>query len=311
MQEFNTNPPGSAVLTSEREIRRVTWWGFSGNIVLSVFKIVAGIAGHSQSVVADGIHSLSDTVTDVAVIAGSYYWSRPPDQDHPYGHKRLETTVSIFIGVILFAAGALIGWEAVSSLDEPDNDIPGIIAPIAAAISIVTKEWMYRWTRAVGKRINSLALSANAWHHRLDAFSSVPVLVAVGVIMVRPTWVLLDHLAAFFVAILICYAAIRIILSGFKELNDQGAPLEVCEQIRDIVLTHPSVRQVHDIRTRYTGNSLQVDLHVVVDSSMTVYEGHQVAENIKARVIADGPDVIDVVVHVEPMESAKPGVACR
>ncbi|MFP3981945.1 MAG: cation diffusion facilitator family transporter [Desulfobacterales bacterium] len=295
---------------AESQVRRVTWWGFGGNILLAAFKVAAGWLGHSQAVVADGIHSLTDTLTDVAVILGSYYWSRPADDSHPYGHKRLETTVSIFIGGVLFLAGAGIGWDAVTSVYKPHEKHPGVIAFAAAAASIGIKEALYRWNRRVGSRINSVSLTANAWHHRLDAFSSIPVLIAVGVAMVNPQWHLLDHLAAFFVAILICYAAIRIILSGFRELVDQGAPREVCEQIKDLVKTHPAVIQVHNVRTRYAGNLLCVDLHVVVDSQMTVYEGHRVAEQVKHILLRKGPAILDAEVHIEPEEAALPGDQC-
>ncbi|MFP4573131.1 MAG: cation diffusion facilitator family transporter [Desulfobacterales bacterium] len=286
---------------SEFLVRKVTWWGLAVNVLLAVFKITAGWLGHSHAVVADGIHSITDTITDAAVILGSYFWSRPADDTHPYGHKRLETTISIFIGSMLFLAGAGIGWNAVTSMYEPHARHPKIIAFAAAAVSIVIKEALYQWTFRTGRRIKSLSLTANAWHHRLDAFSSIPVLAAVGAAFMYPQFHLLDHLAAFFVAILICYAAIGIILSGFRELVDQGAPPEVCEQIRQIVTAHPLVRQVHNIRTRYSGNLLCVDLHVVVDSQMTVYEGHRVAEEVKERLLYQGPDVLDVEVHIEPL----------
>ena len=289
---------------AETQVRRITWWGFGGNIVLAVFKIAAGWLGHSQAVVADGIHSITDTFTDVAVILGSYYWSRPADDSHPYGHKRLETTVSIFIGGVLFLAGAGIGWDAVTSVYKPHAKHPGVIAFAAAVVSIVVKEALYQWNRRVGTRVSSVSLTANAWHHRLDAFSSIPVLVAVGVALAYPQWHLLDHLAAFFVAILICYAAIGIILSGFRELVDQGAPLEVCERIKHLVKIHPSVVQVHNIRTRYAGNLLCVDLHVVVDGQMTVHEGHRVAEQVKNLLLHQGPDILDAEVHIEPEEAA-------
>lgn len=294
----------------ESQVRRVTWWGFGGNILLAAFKVAAGWLGHSQAVVADGVHSLTDTLTDVAVILGSYYWSRPADDSHPYGHKRLETTVSIFIGGVLFLAGAGIGWDAVTSVYKPHEKHPGLIAFAAAAASIVIKELLYQWNMRVGSRINSMSLTANAWHHRLDAFSSIPVLIAVGVAFVYPQWHLLDHLAAFFVAILICYAAIRIILSGFRELVDQGAPREVCEQIKYLVKTHPAVIQVHNVRTRYAGNLLCVDLHVVVDSQMTVYEGHRVAEQVKNLLLRKGPEILDAEVHIEPEEAALPDGRC-
>ncbi len=291
---------------TEIAIRRITWWGFFCNIFLSLFKITAGWLGHSQAVVADGIHSLTDTVTDLALIVGSYFWSRPADDSHPYGHRRLETTVSIFIGVILFLAGTGIGWNAIISVKAPHARHPELIALAAAATSIIIKEFLFHWNRRAGARLNSLALTANAWHHRLDAFSSVPVLVAVGVAFVRPSWHLLDHAAAFFVAILICLAATRIILTGFKELVDQGAPLEIRDQIDQLVRCHPDVLQAHNIRTRYVGNQLCVDLHVVVDSRMTVSRGHRVAEQVKQLLRQQGPQIIDVEVHLEPEEAALP-----
>lgn len=294
----------------EARVRKVTWWGFFINILLAVFKVTAGWLGHSQAVVADGIHSITDTATDVAVILGSYYWSRPADHTHPYGHKRLETTVSIFIGAMLFMAGAGIGWDAVTSVYKQHVRHPGVIAFAAAAASIVIKELLYQWNIRVGRRINSVSLSANAWHHRLDAFSSMPVLVAVGVAFFYPQLHILDHVAAFFVAILICYAALGIILSGFRELVDQGAPPEVCEQIRRIVESHDAVRQVHNIRTRYAGNLLCIDLHVVVDSQITVYQGHRVAEEVKNLLLREGPDVLDTEVHIEPEEAALPDGEC-
>lgn len=294
----------------ESLVRRVTWWGLVVNVALAAFKITAGFLGNSHAVVADGVHSITDTVTDAVVILGSYFWSRPADDSHPYGHKRLETTVSIFIGVMLFLAGAGIGWETVRAMSAPHAHHPRIIALVAAVVSILIKEFLYQWTRRAGLRIKSVALTANAWHHRLDAFSSIPVVIAVAVAFLYPKWHLSDHLAAFFVAILICYASIGIIISGFKELVDQGAPHDVCEQIREIVRTHPGVRQVHNIRTRYAGSLLCVDLHVVVDSHMTVYEGHRVAEQVKNLLLHQGPDVMDVEVHVEPLEAALPEDRC-
>jgi cation diffusion facilitator family transporter len=309
--DFHSKKVRDQEKSSVKQIRRITWIGMLINILLAVFKMLAGIFGHSHAVFADGIHSFSDTVTDVAVIVGSYYWSKPADREHPYGHKRLETTVAIFIGGLLLTAGVGIGWNAVQHLNVQKASSPGLIALFAAMVSIFAKEALYRWTNGVGRRINSPSLLANAWHHRLDAFSSIPVFIAVGVAVIFPAWDMLDHLAAFIVSIMICYSAVKIILSGFKELIDEGASFETCEQIKDIALSHPDVRQVHNIRTRFTGNSLHVDLHMVVDGSMTVYEGHFVAEDVKKRIMAQGPDVIDVVVHIEPIEVALPKEACE
>ena len=289
-------------MAPERAVRRVTWWGFVVNVGLSVFKVAAGLLGNSHAVVADGVHSLTDTVTDVAVIAGSYFWAKPADSMHPYGHKRLETTVSIFIGVVLLVAGIGIGWRALYDFMEGTVSRPGVIALAAAAVSILCKEGLYRWTRMVSERVNSVSLAANAWHHRLDALSSIPVLIAVGVTILHPPWAFLDHVAAVLVAVLVAGAALKIILNGFKELVDQGAPRETCLRIRDIAMADEKVRDVYNIRTRYAGNSLQVDLHVAVDGDLSVHEGHRIADNVKRRIIEAGPHVIDVIVHIEPAE---------
>lgn len=297
-------------MAPERAIRRVTWWGFFLNIGLSIFKVVAGILGNSHAVVADGIHSLTDTVTDIAVIAGSYFWAKPADSTHPYGHKRIETTVSIFIGAFLLVAAVFIGWRAVYDLMEREMSRPGAIALAAAAVSIVLKEGIFRWTRHVGKKVNSVALAANAWHHRLDALSSIPVLIAVAVTMIYPPWFMLDHLAAFFVAVLVFGAALKIILNGFKELVDEGAPKKICFRIRDVAMADERIRHVYNIRTRYAGNYLQVDLHVAVNGDLSVHEGHRIAEGVQKRIIEAGPHVIDVIVHIEPADHLEDEDVC-
>lgn len=298
-------------MAPERSVRRVTWWGFFLNIGLSIFKVFAGIMGNSHAVVADGIHSLTDTVTDIAVIAGSYFWAKPADDLHPYGHKRLETTVSIFIGLFLFLAAVFIAWQAVTDIRCGYVSKPGVIALAAAVVSIVIKEGLYRWTRRVGKRVYSVALAANAWHHRLDALSSIPVLVAVAAAIVYPPWYMLDQLAAIFVAVLVFYASLRIVVNGFKELVDEGAPRETCERIRDIAVADEKVRKAYNIRTRFAGNHLQVDLHLAVDGNMTVHEGHEIAEDVKKRIVKGVPRVLDVVVHIEPLEFVAPEDDCR
>lgn len=284
----------------EKHIRNVTWAGLVANLLLSGFKLFAGIAGSSQAIVADAVHSLSDSVTDVAVLVGSHYWSLPPDETHPHGHRRIETLVTIFIGVALFVAGIEIARDAVRTLSEKHATPPGGIALVAAGVSIVCKEGLYRWTAFAGKRVRSPALVANAWHHRLDAVSSVPALLAVGGAILIPRWAFLDHVGALAVSVLIIYAAVKIIWPGIREFTDAGAPQHICDEITRIALREKGVCGVHAVRTRYIGMSLQADLHVVVDRSMTVQEGHEVAEAVKVLIINEGPDVIDVLVHIEP-----------
>jgi cation diffusion facilitator family transporter len=288
----------------EKIVRKVTWVGLFINLFLAGFKFIAGIFGKSQALVADAIHSLTDLTTDIAVIAGSHYWSRPPDEDHPYGHRRLETLVAVFIGIALVAAGIGIGWKAISTLHQKHASSPGWIAVLAAFISIICKETIYRWTAITGKRVKSAALAANAWHHRTDAISSVPVLIAVGGAKAFPSWSFLDHVGAAVVSIFILHASIKIIWPALSELIDAGAPSETRKKIRAMALKNEGVLQVHDIRTRYISSSIQVDLHIVVAGSITVRAGHVIADDVRNRIIEKIPEVLGVIVHVDPPERA-------
>ena len=294
------SPDGSR----EKTIRKVTWVGLFTNVLLAGFKFIAGISGKSQALVADAIHSLTDLTTDIAVIAGSHYWSRPPDESHPYGHRRMETLVTVFIGIALAAAGIGVGWKAISTLHAKHASPPGWIAVVAAFVSIVCKEAIYRWTAIIGRRVKSSALAANAWHHRTDAISSLPVLIAVAGARIFPSWSFLDHVGAAVVAILILYASIKIIWPALSELIDAGAPTEIRKRIRTSALKNEGVLQVHDIRTRYISSSIQVDLHIVVEGSITVREGHDIADDVKNRIINEIQEVLDVIVHVDPPEKA-------
>ena len=288
----------------EKFVRKVTWIGLLVNLLLSGLKFAAGFYGRSQALIADAIHSLTDTTTDVAVIAGSLYWDRPPDEGHPYGHRRLETLVSVFIGIMLAAAGVGIGWQALATLHQEHGQPPGWIAVLAALVSIVSKEILYRWTASAGKRIKSPALAANAWHHRSDAISSLPVLVAVGGAKIFPSWSFLDHVGAAVVSIFILHAAVKIIWPGISELIDVGAPREMQRKIHAIAFKINGVIEAHKIRTRYISTSIQVDMHIVVDGEISVREGHEIADDVRDRIIDEIEEVVDVVVHVDPPEVA-------
>ena len=287
-------------------VRKVTWVGLFVNLFLAALKFAAGILGKSQALVADAIHSLTDLTTDAAVIAGSHYWERPPDDDHPYGHKRLETLVTAFIGMMLAAAGIGIGWKAVSTLHHKAASPPGWIAVLAALASIICKEAIYRWTARTGKRLKSSALAANAWHHRTDALSSLPVLIAVAGARLFPTWSFLDRVGAVVVSIFIIHASLKIIWPALGELIDAGVPAEMRKNIREIAHKNEYVRQVHDIRTRYISTHIQVDLHIVVQGSLSVRQGHAIADDVRHRIIAVIPEILDVVVLVDPPEKALP-----
>lgn len=293
---------GSAGPSREAYVRKVTWIGLLINIGLSSLKFAAGYFGRSQALIADAIHSLTDTTTDIAVIAGSHYWSRPPDESHPYGHRRLETLVTAFIGLVLAAAGIGIGWEAISTLHKMHASPPGWIAVYAAMASIVTKEILYRWTAAVGKKTKSPALAANAWHHRTDAISSLPVLVAVTGALIFPSWSFLDHVGAAIVSVFILHAAMKIIWPAVSELIDAGAPEEIQKKIAEIACSTSGVREVHAVRSRYISSSIQIDMHIVVDGNMSVQEGHTIADNVENNIISGIPEVLEVVVHVDPTQ---------
>jgi len=286
----------------EAYVRKVTWIGLLINIGLSILKFAAGYFGRSQALIADAIHSLTDTTTDIAVIAGSHYWSRPPDESHPYGHRRLETLVTAFIGLVLAAAGIGIGWEAISTLHKMHSSPPGLIALFAAMASIVTKEILYRWTASVGKKIKSQALAANAWHHRSDAISSLPVLVAVTGALIFPSWSFLDHVGAAIVSVFILHAAMKIIWPAVSELIDAGAPEEIQKKIAEIACNISGVREVHAVRSRYISSSIQIDMHIVVDGNMSVQEGHTIADKVENNIVSGIPQVLEVVVHVDPSQ---------
>jgi cation diffusion facilitator family transporter len=289
----------------ETVVRKVTWIGLLINITLACIKFAAGYFGRSQALIADAIHSLTDTVTDFAVIAGSHFWSRPPDESHPYGHRRLETLVTVFIGLMLAAAGIGIGWDAIATLHKKDSTPPGWIALLAAMVSIVTKEVLYRWTATAGKKIKSPALAANAWHHRTDAISSIPVLIAVGGALIFPSWSFLDLVGAVVVSIFIMHAAMKIVWPGINELIDAGAPENIQKRISDLTCNNQGVQEVHKVRTRYISTSILVDMHIVVDGSISVRDGHTIADAVEYKIIDSIPNVLGVIVHVDPSDAGQ------
>jgi cation diffusion facilitator family transporter len=276
----------------------------AANAALAAVKCAGGIAGSSQAVVADAVHTLSDSLTDAAILVGAGHWAQPPDACHPYGHRRIETLITIAIGLFLLGVGIGIGVKAALSLQTIPEQPPRWIAFWAALLSIVVKEGMYRWTFAAGTRMRSSALTANAWHHRADALSSIPAALAVAGALVNPAWRLLDGIGALVVCLFIIRAAWRICRPALGELIDAGAPARDVQRITQRVLRVEGVRQVHAVRTRYAGPCLLVDLHVLVDPDMSVRAGHAVAEKVERVLRAQEPAVCDVVIHVEPCESA-------
>ncbi len=285
-----------------RAIRRVTFVGLLVNLAFFCLKLWIGIVGGSQALVADAVHSLSDSLTDVTILFGTHFWSAPPDAEHPHGHRRIETVITFFIGLALAVVGVLLAVRAVATLHAREQASPSWGVFWVACLSIVVKELIYQWTTRVGRRVRSSSVLANAWHHRSDALSSVPVAVATIGAKLAPDWGFLDYVAAILVAFLILYAACQIAWPAFTQLIDAGAGLEERQRLLSLAETVPGVLAVHALRTRYVGPGLQVDLHVLVDPDIPVRKGHEIAMLVSRTLKEKGPDVVDVLVHIEPFE---------
>ncbi len=289
-------------------VSRVTLIGMFINIFLSAAKFVAGFLFGSQALIADGVHSTSDLVTDIAVLAGVKYWSQPPDPEHPYGHARIETMVTAFIGLLLALAGIEIGWQAVHTWIDGTHaeDARHDITFLVALVSIVSKEWLYRWTKRIALEIKSPAMAANAWHHRSDALSSIPVACAILITMVFPKLWWVDQFGALIVSLFIVYAAWEIMHPALMELSDYGAPLAIAKDIEEEALSEDGVLSVHHVRTRTYGSRIYVDLHIRVDGSIPVRQGHTIAHHVRSRLVKAKLNIADVIVHVEPQPDDEP-----
>lgn len=281
-------------------IRRITWIGIAGNVLIAVLKFTLGAIGHSQALVADAVHSLSDLITDVAILVGVKFWSPPPDDSHPYGHGRIEAMVTVLIGFAVAVVALGIGFNGFVTIVRGDYQPPALIAVAGAVASILVKEVLYQWTAHVGRKTRSSALLANAWHHRSDALSSIPVALAVAVASWRPEWAVADALGAVVVGGFILYVAWKILAPALVELSDGSAPRHVQREIETLALEVPDVQGVHRIRTRHLGPLIQVDLHAVVDGAVSLTVAHDVAEALRQKVKEKIPSVADVLVHVDP-----------
>ncbi|RCK80442.1 MAG: Cobalt-zinc-cadmium resistance protein [Candidatus Ozemobacter sibiricus] len=302
------NPLSEANL---QEVQRVTVLGLLINLVLTLAKLVAGITGHSQAVVADAVHSLSDSATDIVVLVGARFWGKPADADHPYGHRKVESFATAFIGLALGLVGLGLGYNALVTMHEQHEAPPGLEALLAALASIVVKEWLYQWTIRVGKRVKSSAVIANAWHHRSDALSSIPVAVAVGTSFILPGWAFLDHVATVAVALFILQATWMIMSQPIHDLLERGVEAEVLQAIERHVRGIPGVRDFHKIRTRSVSSAIFVDLHVHVDAHLDIAQGHNIARQVKKALLESELGIVDVLVHIEPYDPARGLVECN
>lgn len=294
----HNNSPNKA-----KDIQRITLIGLLANVILTILKCLLGYLGNSKALIADGIHSLSDLATDIAILVGVKYWTAPADEKHPYGHHKVETIVTIIISFIIASAGIGIGYNAILTMlsDEPQL-IPHSYAAIAAALSIVVKEVLYRFTVQQAEKLKSPSLKANAHHHRSDVYSSLPALIAVIAPQISPQLIILDSIGAVVVSLFILALAYELLKPCFSELVDSAAAPEEITAIKETVLAVEGVRSTHKIRTRRLGFGIYADLHIQVDGSMSVTNGHNISSDVKKALLNNGHDITDIVVHLEPYD---------
>jgi len=282
------------------QTRNVTIVGIIVNIFLSMAQLIGGFFSHSQALIADGIHTLSDLASDFVVLIAAKMANKDADDDHPYGHGRFETVATVVLGLALAGVAIGIALNAIDRLLNPETLLqPEPLALFFAALAILSKEGLYQYTMRVAKQIDSKMLQANAWHHRSDAISSILVALGVaGSIFLKIPW--LDAAAAILVAIMIFYMGLRLIFDSTMELVDTALEPEKIEEIKQFISTLEGVEQMHMLRTRKMGNQVLADVHVQVNSYLSVSEGHYIAENVMQKLRKKFPEVSDITVHIDP-----------
>ena len=293
------------MMNREKQIFRVTLLGSVANLLLVVFKFIAGIVGHSAAMIADAVHSLSDFITDIIVIIFVAISGKPEDSDHSYGHGKYETLATAVIGIILFFVGVGIlisGIKAiVGALQGEPLQAPSLLALIAAVISIVVKEALYHYTVKRGKALGSSSVVANAWHHRSDALSSIGTAIGIGgAVFFGEQWRILDPIAAVVVSIFVVKVAVELIKPCIDELVERSLPEEVEQRIQALILQSPQVSSPHHLRTRRIGGYIAIEVHIRMDGQISLSEAHQVASDIERRLKAEFGEKTHIGIHMEP-----------
>ena len=291
----------------EKSIYRVTLAGSAVNVVLLVFKFVAGFLGGSAAMIADAVHSLSDFITDVIVLLFVKLSAKPEDSDHDYGHGKYETLATSLIGLALMFVGIMILYNGVCSIASAIMGSPlpqpGMIALAAALVSIALKEWAYRFTVKVGRKCESQAVIANAWHHRSDALSSIGTAVGIGgAILLGEKWTVLDPIAAVVVSVFIIRTAWQLTKQSAGELLEQSLPADMEREIVDIVAREPMTSEVHHLRTRRIGSHIAIEMHLRMPGDISLYESHQHATNIEQKLRKRFGASTHIGLHVEPLK---------
>ena len=271
------------------------------NIVLSVAKLVVGIGAHSNAMISDAVHSVSDVFSTIVVMIGIKFASKKPDKEHPYGHERLECVTAIILAMILFVTGLGIGLTAITNIlfsDYGQLSTPGIFALIAAIVSIIVKEGMFWYTRYYAKKIDSGSLMADAWHHRTDAFSSIGALV--GIAGARLGFPVMDSIASLVIFLFIAKAAFDIFKDAMDKMVDHSCDEETEKAIYECVLRNENVIEIDLLKTRIFGNKIYVDVEIQADASHTLLEAHHIAETVHNDIEQSFPKVKHIMVHVNP-----------
>lgn len=285
----------------QKTAMKISMVSIVGNILLSLFKAIAGIVANSGAMISDAIHSASDVFSTIVVIIGIRLSGKESDKEHPYGHERMECVAAILLATILAATGLFIGWSAVEKITVQDDSalaVPGILALVAAVVSIAVKEAMFWYTRAGAKKIDSGALMADAWHHRSDALSSIGALV--GIAGARMGYSILDAIASLVICIFIEKAAIDIFKDAINKMVDKACDDETEHEMYECVMKNESVRGVDLLRTRTFGNKIYVDIEIRVDGKLTLWEAHAIAESVHDSVETEFSKVKHIMVHVNP-----------
>lgn len=291
----------SETQTNERtEIsKRVTLVGAVANILLSVLKVIFGFVAQSHSLIVDGIHSLSDLISDAMVWFASHHAQHGPDEKHPYGHGRFETIATLGLGILLILVAIGIVWDSAARLFTPEKLLhPGALALVVAVFSVLIKEGLYHYTMLAGRKIGSKMIQANAWHHRSDAISSIVVVVGVaGTIAGLPY---LDTVAAVVVGVMIAMVGWKLGWPALEELMDAGLEQERLEKVKEIIRAVDGVDAIHMLRSRSIGGEIIVDVHILVAPWMSVTEGHMISQTVMERLLGEVDEISDVTVHVDP-----------
>jgi cation diffusion facilitator family transporter len=285
----------------EAKIRSITVWGIFANIFLVIIKIISGIMINSSALIADGFHSLSDLATDFIVLVSARLSSRPPDETHPYGHKKFDTIASQVMGLLLFAVGIIFIWNAGTRIYRGEVSYPGFMMLVVAGISVFLKEFLFIMTRKVSRETYSATLYANAWHHRSDSLSSVAVLI--GGIASLLGWGQADHVATIAVGLMIMGIAGKILYDGLIELSEHSADKESIQKIEDVLNRESAIFGWHALRTRKVGGELFVDVHLVVDSDLSVRDSHQICGKVETKIQQELTKPVNVLIHCDPADT--------